>query len=65
MPIYQVIRLRVLQSLVYVHARDQDEAASRAKDCPYDKEVLSEEAAEVVWRWEEDDADAPDPTPRE
>lgn len=62
MPIYQVMKGRLMQSLLYVQAASAQEAEVIAIEHPPEKEVAyGDIMVEIIWCWEDDDLDAPTP----
>lgn len=61
MPIFQVVKVRVLQSVVFIQAPDMEHAESWAKKSNLTKEIETDNAAEIIWNWDDDDEEAPIP----
>jgi hypothetical protein len=59
MPIYQVIKVKVLQGLLFIKAETAQDAEVIAETLTPNKEVVADIQAETIWRWEDDDPDAP------
>lgn len=60
MPIYQIVKMRVLQGVCFVQAPDQEHALSWAKQVD-NAEIQTDEETEVIWVWDDDDPQAPRP----